>query len=88
MRQLLYLHALVFVLLLTFLIFPSSRGYAATYTGKVVDDEGVPIAGAVVVGFWPEKSAGLTGGSTRTKDVTETLTDSNGAWTIEKDRVG
>ena len=83
MRQVLYLHACVFVLLITFLISHCSRGYAATYTGKLVDDEGQPIAGAVVVGYWLEDRGELVGRSDRLKDVKETLTDSNGAWSIE-----
>lgn len=41
-----------------------------------------PIEGAVVVAYWYERMAAPAGGVTRLKDVKETSTDRNGAWSI------
>ena len=53
------------------------------YSGKVIDaDTKEPIEGAVVVASWLESTATVTGGSQRSKDVKETLTNKDGEWKI------
>ncbi|MBI4654074.1 MAG: hypothetical protein HY752_03675 [Nitrospirae bacterium] len=67
----------------TFLLY-STTIYAATFKGKVIDaDTKEPIGGAVVVASWSESTATITGGSQRSKDVKETLTNKNGEWEIK-----
>lgn len=71
--------------ILAFLMFMllTMPAYAATFKGKVIDaDSKEPIEGAVVVASWSESTATITGGSQRSKDVKETLTDKNGEWEI------
>lgn len=57
--------------------------YLFTFQGRIVDAETKePLEGTVVVATWHESTATITGGSTRFKDVRETLTDKNGKWRI------
>lgn len=54
-----------------------------TFRGNVIDyDTKEPIEGAVVVAEWQESRDTIAGGSSRYKDVKETLTDKNGEWVI------
>ena len=70
------------VLFFTLLLF-STSSYAATFKGRVIDaDTKEPIEGAVVVASWHESTATIAGGSSRFKDVKETLTNKNGEWRI------
>jgi len=70
------------ILYLTFVLF-STTACAATFKGRVIDaDTKEPIEGAVVVASWDESTATVAGGSSRLKDVKETLTDRNGQWKI------
>ena len=70
------------VLFFTFMLF-STSAYAETFKGRVIDaDTKEPIEGAVVVASWHESTATIAGGTSRFKDVKETLTDKNGEWKI------
>lgn len=63
--------------------------YLYVYRGKVIDaDTKKPIEGAVVVASWLEERPTIAGGTTRTKDVKETLTDKDGEWSIRGARGG
>jgi hypothetical protein len=54
------------------------------YRGKVNDAETrEPIEGAVVVAYWLKAWQTVSGESTELKEVKETLTDSNGQWSIK-----
>ncbi len=73
----------VLIFLFFIFIFYSTNAYDATFKGKVIDaDTKEPIEGAVVVASWSESTATITGGSQRSKDVKETLTDKKGEWKI------
>ena len=54
------------------------------YHGKVIDaDTKQPIGGAVVVASWIGERGGLpAGGTSRLKNIKETLTDKNGEWKV------
>lgn len=70
------------MLCLTF-VFLSTTACGKTFHGKVIDaDTKEPIEGAVVVASWNESTATIAGGSSRFKDVKETLTNKNGEWKI------
>ena len=54
-----------------------------TFHGKAIDvDTKEPIEGAVVVAYWLEARATVSGEDTRLKEVKETLTDKDGKWSI------
>ena len=74
----------VLIFLFFAFMFFSSTACATTFKGKVIDaDTKEPVEGAVVVASWSESTATITGGSQRSKDVKETLTDKNGEWKIK-----
>lgn len=78
-------------IIITFFVIVSfaTVSFGATFKGKVIDaDTKEPIEGAVVVASWSEERATVTGPTSRSKDVKETLTDKNGEWEVKGPKGG
>lgn len=75
--------AIILSVIVIFIIGLIYTSYFYVYHGKVIDaDTKAPIEGAVVVASWREERPTPTGPTSRLEDVTETLTDKNGVWSI------
>ncbi len=82
MKKIIFLSTVVLIFGLV-LFMTCASGKDKTFHGRVVDAETKePIVGAVVVAYWYEARATISGESTRYKDVKEILTDKNGEWSI------
>jgi hypothetical protein len=78
-----YIFIAVLILLWSMIMIPWVFAKDRTFHGKVIDvDTKEPIEGAVVVAYWLEARATVSGEDTRLKEVKETLTDKDGKWSI------
>jgi hypothetical protein len=69
-------------------VFSSGCAYAVRhegdYTGRIIDEEtGAPLEGVVVLGAWYKEMPTVAGAVSEFYDARETLTDSNGEFTLQ-----